>query len=119
MPRPTISSVDFVVRSIRVPSESRKISPATGRTMPMMHLISVLLPLPFVPSRATVSPWRISMDTPCSTRTAPYPASTSRTTILLTTAGLLDGRVPYDHGSRPPVDALAGVELDVAIGEAQ
>jgi hypothetical protein len=71
MPRPTISSVDLRVRSMRAPSVSSTISPACGVTMPMMHLISVLLPLPLVPSSATVSPSRTSIDTPCSTRTAP------------------------------------------------
>ena len=39
--------------------------------MPMMHLISVDLPFPLVPSKATVSPSRTSSETPCSTRTAP------------------------------------------------
>ena len=38
---------------------------------PIMHFISVLLPLPLVPSNATVSPCRTSNDTPVSTRTAP------------------------------------------------
>jgi hypothetical protein len=66
----TISSVELRVRSTRVPS-SRAHLAGLGLTMPMMHLISVLLPLPLVPSSATVSPSRTSIDTPCSTRTAP------------------------------------------------
>jgi hypothetical protein len=45
--------------------------PVCGRTMPMMHLISVLLPLPLVPSITTVSPARTSMLMFSSTRTAP------------------------------------------------
>src|ERR1035437_6178727 len=48
--------------------------PAVGRTCPMMHLISVLLPLPLVPRRTTVSPPRTFMLMPESTRTSPYPA---------------------------------------------
>src|SRR3989442_10270065 len=118
IPRLTISSVDFRVRSIRVPSVSRKTSPASGATMPMMHLMSVLLPLPLVPRRATVSPSRTSMETPCSTRTAPYPASTLRTTILFAKVGLLHGRVAHDLVRRPLGDPLAGVEDDDALGEA-
>ena len=39
--------------------------------MPMMHFISVLLPLPLVPSSATVSPAPTVSDTSSSTRTAP------------------------------------------------
>jgi len=39
--------------------------------MPITHFISVLLPLPLVPSSATVSVSRMSSDTPCSARTAP------------------------------------------------
>ena len=42
-----------------------------GRTMPMMHFISVLLPLPLVPSNATVSDGRTSSVTSSSTRTEP------------------------------------------------
>ena len=34
------------------------------------HTMSVLLPLPFVPSSATVSPWLMASETPCSARTA-------------------------------------------------
>src|SRR5262245_47880861 len=118
IPRPTISSVDRAVRSIRAPSDSRMISPPSGRTMPMRHLMSVLLPLPLVPSKATVSPSRTSMETPCRTRTAPYPASTFRTTILLAKVGLLDGRVPHDLVRRALGDARAHVEDDDPLREA-
>jgi len=37
----------------------------------MMHFISVLLPLPLVPSSATVSPVATSSETPRSAFTAP------------------------------------------------
>ena len=39
-----------------MPSISAMIEPWLGRTMPMMHFISVDLPLPLVPSSTTVSP---------------------------------------------------------------
>ena len=39
--------------------------------MPMMHLISVLLPLPLVPSSTTVAPEPTFIDTSSMTRTAP------------------------------------------------
>ena len=45
--------------------------PALGRTMPMMHFISVILPLPLVPSSTTVSPDLALSETSSSTRTAP------------------------------------------------
>src|SRR5712692_5149707 len=84
----------------------------------MMHLMRVLLPFPLVPSRATVSPSRTSMETPWSTRTAPYPAATSRTTILLAKVGLLHGRVPDDLVRRALGDPLAGVQDDDPFREA-
>src|SRR5437899_2699623 len=93
-------------------------APAWGVTMPMMHLMSVLLPLPLVPSRATVSPSRTSIETPCSTRTAPYPASTPSTTSLLAKVGLLHGRVADDLVGRALGDPLAGIEDDDALREA-
>jgi hypothetical protein len=46
-------------------------APAVGRTIPMMALSKVVLPLPLVPSRATVSPAATTSETPCSARTAP------------------------------------------------
>ncbi len=42
-----------------------------GRTIPMMHFISVDLPLPLVPSSTTVSPAFTSSVTSSSTRTEP------------------------------------------------
>src|SRR5262245_51349856 len=118
MPRPTISSLARAVRSIRSPSLSRMISRRSGQTMPMRHLMSALLPLPLVPSKATVSPSRTSMETPCRTRTAPYPASTFRTTILFAKVGLLHGRVPHDLVRRALRDARARVEDDDPLREA-
>ena len=58
-------------RSCFSPSISATMRPALGRTMPMMHFISVLLPLPLVPSSATVSPAFTVIETSSITRTAP------------------------------------------------
>ena len=66
-----MSSVERRVRSWRAWSISSVTLPRVGRTMPMTHFISVLLPLPLVPSSATVCPCEMSIDTPCSARTAP------------------------------------------------
>ena len=66
-----MSSVARPTSSWRSPSSSAVMLPAVGRTMPMTHFITVLLPLPLVPSSATVSPEATDSDTPCSTRTEP------------------------------------------------
>src|SRR5467141_2254444 len=117
-PRLTISSVDRRVRSWVVPSSSRLTEPRVGRTMPMTHFMSVLLPLPLVPSSATVSPWRIPMETPCSARTAPYPASIPEILRSSAKVGFLHVRVLDDLGRRAPADDPAGVEADHALREA-
>ena len=49
---------------------SATMEPALGRTSPMMHFMSVLLPLPLVPSSTTVSPAPTLTDTSSITRTA-------------------------------------------------
>jgi hypothetical protein len=54
-----------------VPSISATIRPDVGRQIPMMHLISVLLPLPLVPSSTTVEPELTVIVTSSMTRTAP------------------------------------------------
>ena len=71
MPRSTICSVFIPTRSCFSPSISATMRPAAGRRMPMMHFISVLLPLPLVPSRVTVSPAFTVIETSSITRTAP------------------------------------------------
>src|SRR6267143_3094523 len=117
-PRLTISSVDRRVRSWVFPSRSRLTEPRVGRTMPMTHFISVLLPLPLVPSSATVSPWRIPMETPCSARTAPYRASIPEILSSSAKVGFLHFRVLDDLGRRALADDPAGVEADHALREA-
>src|SRR6185437_5029539 len=52
-------------------------------TIPITHFSSVLLPLPLVPSSATVSAAPTVSVTPCSTLTAPYPASRPEMVRLL------------------------------------
>src|ERR1039458_5252490 len=64
--------------------------PAVGRTCPMMHLISVLFPLPLVPRRTTVSPPRTSMLMPERTRTPPYPACSPSMARLFAKVSPLD-----------------------------
>ena len=54
-PRLTICSVERLREVVRLAVElERSRTPRVGRTMPMTHFISVLLPLPLVPSSATV-----------------------------------------------------------------
>jgi len=71
MPRSAICSVARPTRSWWTPSISATIDPALGRTIPMMHFISVDLPLPLVPSSTTVSPAPTLNETSSITRTAP------------------------------------------------
>ena len=54
-----------------MPSISATMLPVLGRTMPMMHFISVDLPLPLVPSSTTVSPEPTLSETSLMMRTAP------------------------------------------------
>ena len=54
-----------------MPSTTAVMRPALAGTMPMMHFMSVLLPLPLVPSSVTVSPSATASEMPSSTRTAP------------------------------------------------
>src|SRR5438270_449193 len=71
MPRSTMSSGAIPASSCSTPSITAVMRPALGRTMPMMHFINVLLPLPLAPSSVTVSPSLTESEMPSSTRTAP------------------------------------------------
>jgi len=71
MPRSTISSGARPERSCSTPSTVALMRPALGGTMPMMHFMSVLLPLPLVPSSVTVSPSFTTSEMRSSTCTAP------------------------------------------------
>src|SRR5437762_13968990 len=86
--------------------------------MPMMHFMSVLLPLPLVPSKATVSPFFTERSISCKARTAPYPASTPAISRLSAKVGLLHFRVLDDLGGGALADDPAGVQAHHALGEA-
>src|ERR1700723_2570033 len=90
MPRSTISSVLRPTKSMVSPSISATMLPELGRSIPMMHFIKVLLPLPLVPSSATVSPAATDSDTLSITRTRPYPALMPERVRLLAKIGPLD-----------------------------
>src|SRR5262245_31789878 len=83
MPSSTMSSVVRPTRSCSVPSIFATMRPALGRTIPMMHLMSVLLPLPLVPSSTTVLPAATLSDTSSRTRAWPYAASIASRRRLL------------------------------------
>src|ERR1700730_4062665 len=90
MPRSTMSSGARPARSCSTPSTTAVMRPALKGTMPMMHFMSVLLPLPLVPSSATVSPSLTPSEMPSSTCTAPYPARNASTRRLFAKVGLYD-----------------------------
>src|SRR5712691_1521117 len=117
MPRFTMASGGLPRKSIRWPSMSRNTSPASTGTRPMMHFISVLLPLPLVPSSTTVSPSSTSMDTRCNTRTAPYPASTSVSTSLFAKVGFLHRGVMHNLLRCALGDGAAGIEDNYTVGK--
>src|ERR1700752_4256693 len=79
-----------------MPSISATIVPSVGCTMPMMHFMSVDLPLPFVPSRTTVSPPRTLSDTSSITRTAPYAAWIPAMVRLLAKVSPFDFRIAHN-----------------------
>src|SRR5947207_2468454 len=109
-PRSTIASGDSLVRSCAVPSMVSDMRPRSGRTRPVTHFISVLLPLPLVPSNATVSPASTSSVTPRSALTAPYPASRPSMARLSAKISLLHALVRHHLGRRADGDDPAGVE---------
>src|SRR6266705_2229575 len=112
MPRSTISSVLQPTRSCRSPSISATMPPELGRTMPMMHFLKVLLPLPLVPSSTTVSACDTESEMSSSTRTAPYPAFNPVTERLFAKIGPFDLRVAHDVLRQAVGDLLAGDEHD-------
>src|SRR3974390_1202251 len=79
-----------------MPSISATIVPAFGLTMPMMHFMSVDLPLPLVPSSATVSPLPTLSDTLSITRTAPYAAWIPAMVRLLAKISPFDLGIAHD-----------------------
>src|SRR2546421_8278871 len=117
-PRSTIASGDSLVRSCAVPSTVSDMRPRSGRTRPVTHFISVLLPLPLVPSSATVSPASTWSVTPRSALTAPYPASSPSMARLSAKIGLLYPLVRHDFGRRADGDDPTRVEAHHALGKA-
>src|SRR5258705_2877971 len=83
-PRATMSSVWAPANSWVVPSISSLMLPAVGASRPMTQRISVDLPLPLVPRRATVSPLCTFIERSSMTRTWPYPADRLLIDRLLT-----------------------------------
>src|SRR5882672_10454407 len=117
MPRSTICSGARPTRSCSTPSIVALMVPELGDTMPIMHFISVLLPLPLVPSRVTVSPSFTASEMRSSTCTAPYPAQRPSTRRLFSKVGPHDFGVS-GHDSRVPVGDLAsGDQNRDALGE--
>src|SRR5205823_7327721 len=92
--------------------------PFAGRSMPITHFISVLLPLPLVPSSTTVSACETDNEMSSSTRTEAYPASRPWMVRLFFEAGLFAKISPFDfrvadHLLRHAIgDLLAGHQHD-------
>src|SRR5947208_13997322 len=113
---------------------AKRISPLRGATSPAIVLRSVVLPAPFAPMSATISPGRTWSETPWRASTpAPYATSTSRMsrsapsretggagsapTVVLPEVGLDHLLVPRDLRRRALGDLLAVVEDDDPLGE--
>src|ERR1700691_3423415 len=90
------------------------IEPWLGFTRPMMHFISVDLPLPLVPSSTTVSPPSTLSDTSSMTRTAPYDAWIPAMVRLLAKIGPLHFRIAHDVVGLAIGDLAAGDQHDEA-----
>src|SRR5690242_12921041 len=101
IPKSTMCSVLQPTKSCFSPSISAMMRPSFGRTMPITHFISVLLPLPLVPSKATVSPDFTEIETSSMTRTEPYAACTPSMVRLLAKIS------PHDFGIADNVFRLA------------
>src|ERR1700730_15839107 len=114
-PRSTIASGDSLVKSCALPSIVSDTLPRCGRTRPATHFINLLLPLPLVPSNATVSPASTWSVPPPSALTAPEPASRSLTSRLSAKVGLLHALVSHDFGRRADRDDPSGVETHHAL----
>src|SRR5947208_2219885 len=106
---------------------AKRISPLRGATSPAIVLRSVVLPAPFAPMSATISPGRTWSETPWRASTpAPYATSTSRMsrsapsretggagsapTVVLPEVGLDHLLIPRDLRRRALGDHLAVVE---------
>src|SRR5919204_867496 len=72
---------------------SKTISPVC-RTVPETDRSVVVLPAPFAPSSATISPSSTRSDTPCSALIGPYRASTPRSS---SSGGIFSSEIRLDH----------------------
>src|SRR5215470_7699210 len=95
-----------------MPSISATIVPWLGRRIPMMHLISVDLPLPLVPRSATVSPPCTLSDTSSMTRTAPYAAWIPAMVRLLAKISPFNFGIAHDVVRQPVGDFSPGNQHD-------
>src|SRR3989454_2896668 len=96
---------------------SRRMRPALGRMKPLIVFRAGDLPLPFAPSRATISPRRTARSTPRRTWMGPYPAtrlSTARSGGAASVAkvGFQHFAIPRHLRGRSVGDDLAVVEHD-------
>src|SRR6266487_896404 len=90
-----------VIRVRSLPSNS--MAPRVGLMKPMAVFMSVLLPIPFLPRRATASPSCTSRDTPKRIGVAPYPAWRSR---ILSMGKNVVGESGGGSGAAPPQNQL-------------
>src|SRR5215813_7178730 len=91
-PRSTISCAPTAPRSL----PSQRMLPPRGRRRPAMDLSSVLLPAPFGPRSATISPAPTVSVTPPSARTSPYDTSRSCTSSMARLS--FDAQIGVEHG---------------------
>src|SRR5262245_11603191 len=103
-----------------IESPANRIVPARGGTMPNTVRRSVDLPAPLAPMMHTISPARTASETPRSTSTSSYPATTSDSTSSTPSAAKVrfdHARVTTDRRRRALGDLLAVVEDDDALGD--
>src|SRR5690349_24084163 len=100
-------------------SPLNRMAPARAGTMPNTVRSRVDLPAPFAPMMQTISPSPTVNDTPRSTSTSSYPATTPRSSrsapSLPAKVGLDDAGVPPDRRRRPLGDLLTVIEHDDAL----
>src|SRR5262245_32783206 len=102
-------------------SSAKRIVPARAATMPNTVRSSVDLPAPFAPMMHAISPVPTANDTPRSTSSSSYPATTPRSSSSgprsAAKVGLDDTRVAANRVRRSLGDLLPVVEHDDALGD--
>ncbi len=94
MPNLRISRSRAARRSPTVSTPSIRIEPASGRSRPMMHLISTDLPVPEPPMMTRLSPAPQAISTPSSTRLRPNDLRSPDTAIFGAHASLIARKTP-------------------------